>query len=97
MTKQRTKRKKSWIPWIIVFWPLIIILIEFLVLWIALSAGCRISAQGPQPCHFLGNDVGEYLYPLWTVGLQLGLAIWWIIPALAIWFGIEAVRSRVKK
>ena len=80
------KFKKDTVITLLIFWPWIIIFLEFVVLIIAKTFGCSISARGPSPCHFLGLvDIGEYLYPLWSIGYQIAFSLFWVLPALGFW------------
>lgn len=79
---------------LIVFWPWIIIAVEFAVIWWANARGCKIWALGPEPCLLFGHDIGEQLYPLWSVGYQIAFSFMWVIPALIVWALVEVVTVR---
>lgn len=56
---------------LIVLWPVGLWLIEFCVYLLVRLNGCTLSAVGPQECLILGADIGEHVYPLWSLGFQL--------------------------
>ncbi|MCH2163264.1 MAG: hypothetical protein MK098_01210 [Marinovum sp.] len=77
-----------------VFWPWIIIVIEFIVIALANQLGCEISVRGPSPCVVFGAEIGPALYPLWSVGYQIALSLLWVFPALLFWAILEIFASR---
>ncbi len=83
--------RKKYYVYALVFWPIPILLLEILILIWAESRGCTIWARGPEPCIVLGRDIGEHLYPLWSVGYQAMFGIGWVIDALLIWGLVKLV------
>jgi len=77
----------------IVGWPIFAWLLGLLIALLANLGGCKISAQGPQPCEVLGLDLGAALYPLWGLGFYLLYALLWIPIGLAIVGLIRAFRK----
>ena len=76
-------------PLIFIFWPLAIILFQYLIILSANAYGCKIWALGPEVCMVFGFDIGGFLYPLWTLGYQMALALFWVVPALVIWLLVK--------
>ncbi len=91
------KRRARLFLTIVVFWPWLFIAVEILIIWWATSRGCTISARGPKTCMFMGRDIGERLYGLWSVGYQIAFSFLWVIPGVLFWGVIEliaAIRER---
>lgn len=79
---------------LIVFWPAGLWVIGFLVAQVAQASGCKIWAKGPEECLVFGADVGEFIYPLWSLGFYLlGVFLW--VPIGLIILGI--LRFTIRK
>jgi len=81
----------------LVFWPWLIIVLELIVIWLATAWGCTISSRGPETCMVLGHDIGERLYPLWSVGFQLVYSLFWVVPGIILWVAIEIIAAKRKQ
>lgn len=84
MPDQSAKEVNSFTSVLIVLWPAILWGCGFIVSLIARWNGCKISARGPEECLFLGADVGEFLYPLWSLGFFLIYVFLWVPIGLII-------------
>lgn len=63
---------------LIVFGPLAVWLAGMLLLAIVLLGGCEVMALGPQECIVFGRDIGEDIYPLWSLGFFFPIVILWV-------------------
>jgi hypothetical protein len=85
--EDKNDRVSTSLALIVVLWPAGLWLIGFFVAQLARLNGCKIWARGPEECLFLGMDVGEYIYPLWSLGFYLlGVFLW--IPIGLILLGV---------
>jgi hypothetical protein len=72
------------LSFLIVLWPVVLWAIGFLVNVLALLNGCKITANGPEECMFLGADFGGFIFPLFGLGVYLVYAFLWIPVGLII-------------
>jgi hypothetical protein len=85
--EDKNDRVSTSLALIVVFWPAGLWLIGFFVAQLARLNGCKIWARGPEECLFLGMNVGENIYPIWSLGVYLmGVFLW--IPIGLILLGV---------
>lgn len=78
MPDRSAKEVNSSISVLIVLWPAILWGCGYSVSLIASWNGCKIWARGPEECIFFGTDVGEFIYPLWSLDFFLLYVFLWV-------------------
>ena len=81
---QKVDEKSGLLSILIVLGPAILWLIGFAVAQLARLKGCKIWAKGPEECIILGADIGEFIYPLWSLGFYLLFVFLWVPIGLII-------------
>lgn len=87
---------KAWkaLSLVFVFWPAAIWSVGAIIAVTAILSGCEITARGPEECVRFGADIGELIYPLWSLGFFLPIVIIWVAVTSPI---VELVRLSLRK
>ncbi|KIC09996.1 hypothetical protein RA19_12565 [Leisingera sp. ANG-M1] len=82
--QQEDKELPAWLSLLILLWPLALWVAGFIISQAAQTGGCKIWAKGPEECIFLGTNIGELIYPLWSLGFYLPFVLLWVPCGLII-------------